>query len=33
MNDNHPVVSHEAWIEARKQHLAKAKEFNRLRNQ
>ena len=33
MIDNHPVVSHEAWIEARKQHLAKEKEFNRLRDQ
>jgi predicted dithiol-disulfide oxidoreductase (DUF899 family) len=33
MIDNHPVVSHDAWIEARKQHLAKEKEFNRLRDQ
>jgi predicted dithiol-disulfide oxidoreductase (DUF899 family) len=33
MIDNHPVVSHDAWIEARKQHLAKEKEFNRLRDE
>lgn len=33
MIDNHPVVSHEAWIELRKQLLAKEKEFNRLRDQ
>jgi predicted dithiol-disulfide oxidoreductase (DUF899 family) len=28
-----PVVSHEAWLEARKAHLAKEKEFTRLRDQ
>ncbi len=33
MIENHPVVSHDAWIEARKQFLAKEKEFNRLRDQ
>jgi predicted dithiol-disulfide oxidoreductase (DUF899 family) len=33
MIDNHPVVSHEAWLEARKQFLAREKEFNRLRDQ
>lgn len=33
MIDNQPVVSHDAWIEARKQHLAKEKEFNRLRDE
>ena len=33
MIDNHPVVSHDAWIEARKQFLAKEKEFNRLRDE
>jgi predicted dithiol-disulfide oxidoreductase (DUF899 family) len=33
MIGNHPVVSHEAWIEARKQHLAKEKEFNRRRDE
>ena len=33
MIDNHPVVSHDAWIEARKQLLAKEKEFNRLRDE
>ena len=33
MIDKHPVVSHEAWIESRKQLLAKEKEFNRLRDQ
>lgn len=31
--EHHPVVSHDAWIEARKQLLAKEKEFNRLRDQ
>ncbi len=29
----HRVVSHEAWVEARKKHLAKEKEFTRLRDQ
>ena len=29
----HRVVSHEQWIEARKQHLAREKEFTRLRDQ
>ena len=29
----HPVVSHEAWIEARRQLLAKEKEFTRLRDE
>jgi predicted dithiol-disulfide oxidoreductase (DUF899 family) len=33
MIDNHPVVSHEAWLEARKQFLAREKEFNHLRDQ
>ncbi len=33
MIDNHPVVSHDAWIAARKQLLAKEKEFNRLRDE
>jgi predicted dithiol-disulfide oxidoreductase (DUF899 family) len=33
MINNHPVVSHEAWLEARKQFLAREKEFNRLRDQ
>jgi predicted dithiol-disulfide oxidoreductase (DUF899 family) len=33
MIENHPVVSHEAWLEARKQFLAREKEFNRLRDQ
>ena len=33
MIDNHPVVSHDAWLEARKQFLAKEKEFNRLRDE
>lgn len=33
MMESHPVVSHDAWIEARKQLLAKEKEFNRLRDQ
>jgi len=30
---NHQVVSQEQWIEARKQHLAREKEFTRLRDQ
>jgi predicted dithiol-disulfide oxidoreductase (DUF899 family) len=29
----HKVVSHEEWIEARRQHLAREKEFTRLRDQ
>lgn len=29
----HKVVSHEAWLAARKKHLAKEKEFTRLRDQ
>ncbi|MBJ7600990.1 MAG: DUF899 domain-containing protein [Candidatus Nephthysia bennettiae] len=29
----HRVVSHDAWVEARKKHLAKEKEFTRLRDQ
>ena len=29
----HAVVSHEDWLAARKQHLAKEKEFTRLRDQ
>src|SRR5271157_752481 len=33
MIDNHPVVSHDAWIEARKQFLIKEKEFTRLRDE
>ncbi len=33
MIDSHPVVSHEAWAEARKQFLAKEKQFNRLRDE
>jgi predicted dithiol-disulfide oxidoreductase (DUF899 family) len=33
MIENHPVVSQEEWIEARKQHLAREKEFTRLRDQ
>ena len=33
MSENHPVVSHDAWLEARKQFLAKEKEFNRLRDE
>jgi predicted dithiol-disulfide oxidoreductase (DUF899 family) len=33
MSENHPVVSHEAWTEARRQFLAREKEFNRLRDQ
>lgn len=30
---DHKVVSHEAWLAARKQHLAREKEFTRLRDQ
>jgi predicted dithiol-disulfide oxidoreductase (DUF899 family) len=30
---HHPVVSHEAWLEARKEHLTKEKEFTRLRDE
>ena len=33
MMENHQVVSHDAWIAARKQLLAKEKEFTRLRDQ
>src|SRR5579872_1976750 len=33
MIENHSVVSHDAWVEARKQFLAKEKQFNRLRDQ
>jgi predicted dithiol-disulfide oxidoreductase (DUF899 family) len=33
MIENHQVVSQEEWIEARKQHLAREKEFTRLRDQ
>ena len=33
MIDNHPIVSHEAWMEARRQFLAKEKQFNRLRDE
>ncbi len=33
MIENHPVVSHDAWIEARTQLLAKEKQFNRLRDE
>jgi predicted dithiol-disulfide oxidoreductase (DUF899 family) len=33
MIDNHPVVPHDAWVESRKQLLAKEKEFNRLRDE
>lgn len=29
----HQIVSHEEWLEARKQHLAKEKEFTRLREE
>lgn len=29
---NHPVVSREVWLEARKQHLAREKEITRLRD-
>jgi predicted dithiol-disulfide oxidoreductase (DUF899 family) len=31
--NNHPVVSHEAWLAARKAFLAKEKEFTRLRDE
>ena len=31
--DNHEVVSRDEWIKARKQLLAKEKEFTRLRDQ
>ena len=30
---NHKVVSHDSWVAARKRHLAKEKEFTRLRDQ
>jgi predicted dithiol-disulfide oxidoreductase (DUF899 family) len=33
MIDNHPVVSHDAWLEARRQFLVREKGFNRLRDQ
>ncbi len=33
MSENHMIVSHDTWLEARKQLLAKEKEFNRLRDQ
>lgn len=33
MIDNHAVVSHDAWIEARKRFLSKEKQFNRLRDE
>lgn len=33
MLEDHPVVSREGWIKARKQHLAREKEFTRLRDQ
>jgi predicted dithiol-disulfide oxidoreductase (DUF899 family) len=33
MSEHHPVVSREEWIEARKAHLAREKEFTRLRDQ
>ncbi|MGH2466844.1 MAG: DUF899 family protein, partial [Candidatus Limnocylindrales bacterium] len=29
----HPVVGHDAWLAARRKHLAKEKEFTRLRDQ
>jgi len=29
----HPVVGHDAWVEARRKHLTKEKEFTRLRDQ
>ena len=32
MND-HPVISHEQWVAARKELLAKEKEFSRLRDE
>jgi predicted dithiol-disulfide oxidoreductase (DUF899 family) len=33
MSEEHSVVSHDVWIEARKQLLAKEKAFNRLRDE
>lgn len=33
MIENHPVVSHEAWLQSRRQFLVREKEFNRLRDQ
>ena len=30
---DHTVVSHDKWVEARKKHLAKEKEFTHLRDQ
>jgi predicted dithiol-disulfide oxidoreductase (DUF899 family) len=33
MIENHPVVPHDAWIEARNRLLAREKEFNRLRDE
>jgi predicted dithiol-disulfide oxidoreductase (DUF899 family) len=33
MIEDHPVVSHDTWIEARSRFLAKEKEFNRLRDE
>ncbi len=33
MISNHPVVSSDEWIEARKRHLAREKEVTRLRDQ
>jgi predicted dithiol-disulfide oxidoreductase (DUF899 family) len=33
MMENHPVVSHDAWVEARTRFLAKEKELNRLRDE
>jgi predicted dithiol-disulfide oxidoreductase (DUF899 family) len=33
MTTDHRIVSHDEWIEARKQHLAREKEFTRLRDQ
>jgi predicted dithiol-disulfide oxidoreductase (DUF899 family) len=33
MTGQHPIVSQEQWIEARKQHLAREKEFTRLRDE
>ena len=29
----HPVVAHDAWLAARKEHLKKEKEFTRLRDE
>ena len=31
--ENHKIVSREEWLIARKEHLAKEKEFTRLRDQ